>query len=750
MKPFVKYIKYWYFFLISIVVCLLGAAVYIYITTPYYLVSTTLLLQDDKKGDGVLKESAFSDLNMFHTTKTIENEMQVLRSVNLMKKVLNKLSINSHCFIKTGFLDKEVYGKYSPLSVKVNQLTSAAYKERFTIKIVNQNSFELTTIKSPTKKVYNFGANVIGDGYNININHGKTVAAAGQEITLSMINVNELAKSYRDRKLEVTTMVKDANVLQLTVFDNIPQRGIDILTQLVKEYNLDDIAYKNQMALATIEFIDTRLGYLTHDLGTVEKNVQEYKQNNRVTNVAADAQSNLQHAEDYKQQMEAISVQLNILNAIDSYLRKSGKLVPIVPSTEGLQNGSLVSLINKYNTEQDYYQQLLTGNLPNNPLVINVREKLNVIRGNITENITSIKTNLLINRSNLTRNSSKFEARIQSAPVIEQGLQQRDREQSVKANLFQYLIQKREETALTLSANVPDAKVIDEANYDGSPAKPKRQLIFLYAFVLGIIIPVSVISAKDQFNSKVDNVEEITQHTNVKILGEVGHSRAGGLLAVDRKNRNNITELFRYIRTNLSNSHLEERYKVLLVTSSIQGEGKTFTCVNLGATLANIDKRVVLLEFDLRKPDMINKMKLEKHPGISDYLHSEELKARDIIVPSGISDNLWVIGSGLDKVDAGNEMVNPRINELLEELREQFDYIIIDSAPIALVADAFSLNEHSDATIYVVRYNYTQKSHLQILADIEQNNKLKNLMVILNDGKTDHIRNYGYGSRNYA
>jgi len=750
MKPFYKYAKYWYLFLICIALCMAVAVGIVYFTTPYYQVSTTLLLQDDKKGDGVLKESAFSDLNMFHTTKTIENEIQVLRSVNLMKKVLNRLSINSKVFVGKGLLQKEVYGKTSPVVIKVMRVSPQAMGKPIALKMLDQNRFELTLPDELINKNYYFGDTVSNAGFSISIAKGPAFAKGEHDVRLSLINIDELAKSYRDRKLEITEIVKDANVLQIGVLDNIPARGIDILTQLVKEYNLEDIAFKNQMALATIDFIDTRLRYLTQDLGTVERNVQQYKQLNRVTNVAADAQSNLQRAEDYKQQLESINVQLGILNAVDVYLRKAGRLLPIVPGTAGLQDGSLLTLINKYNATQEEYQQLLTENLPGNPLVINIKQKLSVIRENISGNITSIRTNLMINRQSLVANSSKFEARIQTAPEIEHGLQQRDREQSVKVNLFQYLIQKREETALTLSANVPDAKVIDQANYDSSPTKPKRELIFLSALLFGFIIPVSFIWTKDKLNSRVDNVDEITDQTNVRILGEVCHARGSGGLAINGKHRNNITELFRYIRSNLGSNVPQGNSQVLMVTSSVQGEGKTFTCINLAATLANVDKKVVLLEFDLRKPDLINKMKLGKGIGISDYLHSENMKAMEIIIPSEISANLSVIGSGLSKVDAGNEMLNPRIATLFEELRKEFDYVIIDTSPIALVADAFSLDMYSDATIYVVRYNYTQKSHLNILADIEKKNKLKNLMVILNDGKTEHIKHYGYGSHDYA
>ncbi len=750
MSLLIKYLNQWYLFLISAIICLTIAVILINFTTPYYLVSTTLLLDDDKKGDGVLKETAFSDLNMFHISKKIENEMQVLRSVNLVKKTLNKLKINTRCFVVGQFRNKEVYGEQSPLNITVQQIDKNAYSEKIHVNILNALTFELSSDKNKEKHKYNFGEAIIMPNYTIVVNKGKGFKNHQNELLLSFINVNELAKSYRDFKLEINTLVKDANILQLSLYDNIPERGVDILTQLVKEYNLEDVAHKNQMAIATIEFIDTRLKYLTNDLGNVERNVQQYKQLNRVTDVRADAQSNLERAEEYKQQLETINVQLGILRAIDVYLSNAGKLVPIVPGTAGLQDGSLLVLINKYNDVQEDYQHLLVSNQPSNPLVINAREKLSTIRQNIAVNINSIRTNLMISKNNLTMNSSRFESRIKTSPEIAQGLQERDREQSVKANLFQYLIQKREETALSLSAIFPDAKVIDAPNYNSEPAKPKEQFVYLYALLFGLIIPVGFIYAKDTLNNKIDSVTEIEQQTNVKILGELCHTNSKEISAVNGNYRNNITELFRYIRTNLNISNISHQNQVLLVTSSVQGEGKTFTSINLGATLSNIDKRVVVLEFDFRKPDLISKMKLAQALGITDYLNSDYIEIEDIIRPSGISPNLYVIGCGTMVADPGNELLKSKISLLFEELRLKFDYIIIDTSPVALVADAFSLNAYSDATIYVMRYNYTQKSHLSILADIEKNNKLKNLMVILNDGRVDHLKKYGYGSTTYA
>ncbi|RZL16154.1 MAG: tyrosine protein kinase [Pedobacter sp.] len=750
MKQIIKYRRYWPVFLICMLLSISVAAAYIYLATPYYFVSTTLMVQDDKKGDGMLKESAFSDLNMFHSTKTIDNEIQILRSTNTIQKVLKSLAIATRCFIDGPLIKKEVYGSSSPLKINVINVNNLAYTNPLKVSIVNANEFRLSTLGFEPSKTYRFGERIKGPGFVISVDKTRLKATAGEKFEVSFINTYELAKSYHNTRLDITPVVKDANVLQISLQDNIPERGMAILNQLVKEYNMQDVLHKNQMALATIDFIDTRLSYLTTDLGSVELNVQKYKQQNRVTNIQSDAESNLSRAEEYKQDLEKVKVQLNILNTIDKSLRKSASFLPIVPGTGSLQDGTLLSLIAKYNTTLEEYQQLLSGNLPGNPLVVAVKDRLVIMRDNISNNILSIRNNLNITQNNLASNYTEFDARIKATPALETGLQQRDREQVVKANLFQYLMQKREETALALSSNIADAKVVDPAGYESIAAKPKKQFIYLCAFIMGFIIPISLISAKEFFDNRIYTIQEVKENGNLKILGELCHSQQVGILASTDKRRSDISELFRYLRTNLTLNMDGKHRQVLMVTSSIQGEGKTFTSINLAASLSDINKKVLLLEFDLRKPDLLRQLGIDAGKGVSDYIYDLSTTLSDIVYPSGISDNLFVIGSGTMLLNSGNDLQNPRIADLFRQLREEFDYIILDTSPVALVADAFNLATYIDTTIYVIRYNYTSRAYLNVLADIEKNNKLKELMIILNDGKTDNINDYGYGSRCYS
>jgi capsular exopolysaccharide synthesis family protein len=347
---------------------------------------------------------------------------------------------------------------------------------------------------------------------------------------------------------------------------------------------------------------------------------------------------------------------------------------------------------------------------------------------------------------------NQFESKIQQVPVIERSLLERSREQSVKLGLYNYLLQKREETALSLSATIPTSIIIDKPAYNSKHAQPNDALLYLISGIFGFMLPVGVIYCREKFNTKVRNVSDIKLITGARVLGELSNKGKLGNVVMEPGSRTTISELFRYIRTNLcyiTNSNLSKS-QVLLITSGIQGEGKTFFSINLALTLSSSGKKVVLLEFDLRKPDLLKNIKLKPALGLTDYLNSDEINIDDIICPSGLSANLSVIGCGPMPECPEEAFLNPKIEQLFLHLRDRFDFIIVDTSPVGLVADAFSLADYSDSGIYLVRYNYTSKFQLGILEDIYEHNKLKNTLVVLNDAKEENRQVYGYGRYPYA
>ena len=366
------------------------------------------------------------------------------------------------------------------------------------------------------------------------------------------------------------------------------------------------------MAMNTVKFIDGKLKVLSKDLTGVEQDVEMYKRNNLVTELGADAQMNLQSSGAYNQQLDASTVQLSLVQSLITYLNSGDGEFELVPTTLGLTDPVLSSLTEKYNILQIERQRLLRTNRVDNPLVKNITEQLVSLKSNLLENLKMIRNGLTVQKNNFSNKSSAFEARLKSVPVIERGLLERSREQKVKTALYHYLLQKREETEFSLSATIPTSQIIDRPAYKAIPAQPKVQLVYLLGVILGFVLPASIIYGRDKLNNKVRDLMDVEYITGgARILGELTHKTIGESIVVHKDKSTTISELFKYIRSNLHFLQANKRSQVLLVTSSVKGEGKTFFSVNLGITLSLVNKKVVLLEFDLRKPDLLNTLEIK-------------------------------------------------------------------------------------------------------------------------------------------
>ncbi len=745
MKDLMKYVNQWYLFVIALALSLTLAYFYLHTATPEYKISSTLLIQEDKKGDGMLKGTAFSDLEMFRTTKTVDNEIEIIRSKDLIFKVLKDLRMQVSYLVEKPLKTTELYGKSLPFRVAVFELRRGAYQKKISIKTLSSTSFILDV--NGLKKTCRFNEVIRNPLFVISVVKGPAFRAEMQPVTIRFNNLKSLTEGYHSAALSVTPVMKDANTIIVSLVDAIPQRGIDFLEKLIEKYNQRDVQNKNTIARNTIRFIDNRLKYLVTDLSQVERDVENYKQRNRVTNIAADAELNLQNSGTYEQQLSSAEVQLNLVQTLENYLNESSGRFDLVPTTLGLKDVTLMSLTGRYNELLLQRQQLLQGANDRNPLVENITQQLANLRANMRENLRNIKRGLVLERNNLLTQSYGLDSRLRSVPAIERGLLERTREQEVKQTLYHYLLQKREETALTISATVPTSQIIDRPQFNSNPENPKPPLIYLCSFLAGLLVPVSFIYCKDKLDSRVKNVDDVELLTGARILGELPHKPKKEALVIERGSRTTISELFRYIRQNLR--FMSSENQVLLVTSTVKGEGKTFFTVNLGATLALADKKVVLLEFDLRKPDLLNTLNLQQKKGISDYLDSRVHDVDQIIQPSVISPNLSVIGCGSIPDNPSELLLDSRMEELFTKLRQKFDYIVIDTSPVGQVSDAYSLAAFADASIYLVRYNFTNKFQLRILQDIYENKRFNNPMVVFNDAK-ENKNSYGYGKYSYA
>jgi len=739
-----QYTRYWYLFLLGPALALAVALLYLhYYAVPQYSVYSTLLIKDDKSGSALSSTDALSDLSTFKSTRNIDNEIQILTSKSLMTRVINELGLYTNYYVEGKVKDIELYGSASPIKVSINNLSPTAVGKGFTVYLKSDNTFELDDYSGNITR-YNFGQQIQKPYGIFTILATSEINAVGTKIITRFQDIQELS-DYYNQALYVQPTDKGASVLMLSLIDPIPAKAKDILTKLIDVYNKEAIEDKNLMTTSTLKFLDERLDYITTGLSGVEKTVEQYKSVNGLTDINTQASNYTIQASSYNSQLSEWAIQIDILESLESYLRSARDNNSTVPSTLGIKDETLLGLITKFNELQLERERMLRTTEPGSVFVQSLDEQLANLKINILENLRNIKRGLQITSNNLKASSGQFQSKIKKVPVMERELLKINREQSIKQNIYSYLLQKREETALSLAASASIARVIDPAMGGDYPISPNREAIYLVAILLGLSLPFAGIYIRDLLNNKVRIQQDITAVTPTPIIGEIAHNSSKKTVVVSNTSRSPIAEMFRLVRTNIHFAAIGKQKMVLLVTSSMSGEGKTFFSINLGAILAITGQRVVLLDLDLRNPKIASELKMPEGPGLTNYLVTNEFSVHDIICPSDSVPGMSVITSGPIPPNPAELMMSTRFAHLMEDLKELFDYIIIDTPPVGQVADAFTLSPFADFTIYLVRYGYTQKAQLGIIKSIYKNKTLNHPMIVLNDAKEINGNNYGYG-----
>lgn len=739
-----KYLQYWYLFLIGGAMGLAAAYLYCkYYTIPQYRISSSILI---KAGEKNTETGGLGELGIMKSPQNINNEIEVLSSITLMQRVVGELGLSTSYFVEGRVRDVEIYGADVPIKVIISRLDTTAYGRTITVHLKSNSNYEVEEDSGETKS-YKYGQQVNKPygAFTVVVASGISVAdvPVGQKIKVTFQDVKSVARHY-NYGLMIYPKREEASVLEVSLVDPIPEKGKSIINKLIQVYNKEAIEDKNLKAASTIDFLDERLKYLTEELTDVEKNVERYKRNNELTDVGTQASQYLEQASEYNSKLSEWSIQINILESIEEYMRSSNNQYKMVPSTLTIQDPTLSGLIGRFNELQLERERILRNAFPDNPLVKNIDEQLKDLRENIIENLRNIKKGLIITSNNLKANSGQFQAKINKVPSMERELLEINRQQAIKQSLYQYLLQKREEAALSLAASISNSRIIDPAIATDYPISPNKQTIYLMSVLLGLFVPFAGIFVKDYLNDKVQTQRDVMKLTDTPILGDIMHNDSETLVVTTGK-RTPIVEMFRLIRAKLQFAAVDRENKTMLVTSSMSGEGKTFFSINIAATLALTGKKVVVVELDLRKPNISKELGLTKGPGISDYLVSNEISIADIIKPLEEPAGMFIVSSGPIPPDPAELMMSSKLADLINELKHNFDHLVIDTAPVGQVADAFSLSPIVDSTVYVVRYNYTSKKHLELVDGIRRNKELKHPMIVMNDAKKGNGSYYGYG-----
>lgn len=767
-----KYLSYWPWFIVSVIICFCGAYMYLRYSTPVYSTSAKILI---KEQDGYSRKSStpvadVMELATINLTSLFDNEVEILKSRTLCKKVVSNLGLYiTHSQRRKFGYDIHMY-KNPP--VQVYMTPEEAGKLRGQVKIImlydgkeltanisySKPNGELVTLEKqfselPAALPTDVGVITFTPSYSYI--PGETI-----ELLSYINNPQSTAASFRSR-MSVTPTSKTTTIANITVNDVVPARAVDFINQLVKVYNEDANDEKNEVAQKTAEFIEERISIISRELGSAENELATFKQRSGLTNLTSDAQISLQEKSRYDQQLAANATQLNLVQDLQNYLLDTTHLNEVIPFNIGLEDANLKNMINQYNTLIIERKRLLRTSSENNPAVINMNSSIEAMRSNVQTSIVSVLRGLQITQNSLQRELDKYMERISDAPMQEQEFMTIQRQQEIKATLYTLLLKKREENALTLAATASNGRII-EAPSSGGLIAPRTKMIWVTAFILGMGLPIGIIFLMGLLKYKIEDRRDVEKLTKIPIIGEI--PSVSQLLKknnttnniVVRENKNNMMEeTFRTIRTNLL-FMLEKDQKVILVTSSIPKEGKSFVAANLAVSLAFLGKKTLVIGMDIRKPGLNKTFGFSSRSyGITNYLRNpEEVNLFDMIMDSEISPNLYILPGGTVPPNPTELVSRPVFDETIELLKSRYDYIILDTAPIGLVTDTSIIAHVADVGIVICRADYTPKAAYQNINNLQQDKIFLKLATIVNDidmklrknsYSYNYGRKYGYG-----
>lgn len=750
-----KHLSYWKWFACSFVLALIVAFFYLKLQTPQYNIQSSIQIKEDKNKSE--QDDLIKQLNMFTSEKGVDNEIEVLKSFTLMDKVVSALKLNVQYFeahspvlnvdrfprvnfsaresIDDYFRDKELYTQ-SPFTLEVIRPNAIIYEEPLELDLVKPNTIKLNGVTIPLDKETE-------TPYGLLKVHPANKYSKVTKIKVLVQPTGVFTESLiKDLKIEPSSKV--SAVLLMSITDPVKQRGCDILNKLIDFYNLAKLEDKNKVAASTLVIIENRLKMISQELGDVEKNVENFKSGNRITDISEQSRIFLSSVQGNDIELNKVKIQQQVLDEISKYVHSKGINSGTAPSTLGINEPVLLSLITQLVDLESKQLSMSKTVKSDNPMLLSINDQVAALRQNIDGNIASQQKSLAITRQQYEGRNTKMEAMLQTIPGKERLLVDISRQQSIKNNLYLYLLQKREETALSFSSAESDSRTIDIPHSGNNPVSPKTSLIYLVFAIIGLAVPFSTIKINDLFNDKIMRRKDIIDATGATILGEISFTDHDEPLAVNNTG-SVFAEQIRSLRTNLPYITSGKIPQSILFTSSISGEGKSFIALNLGASLAMMNKKTVILDFDLRKPMLNTLLKIENKKGISNYLMGQ-VKLDEIILPVAEQPNLSVISSGPIQQRPVELMVNGRLKDLFVALREKFDYIIVDAPPISIVTDAQILEEHADATLYVLRHEFTPKSYLKFFDGLYKSKKFKHMNLIFNGVKEGGRYGYEYGA----
>jgi len=745
-----RLVNNWILFLVSGVICLAIAVLYAKMSSPDWHISSKILVEDQKNGPSAsMGGNLNSDISsLFNVKSSADNEVQILKSRSLMTVVVREMQLNVRTYSVARLKSIEIFDE-APFNVSVSYKTDTITARSYDVKVLNENDYELTADGVDVKG--KFGIPVSLPQYDLTLTRTlKPKSASGKYAVY--IESADAAVATVSSLFTAALSDKQSTTIDLAISYPHPKKGEAVLNTLMHQYLLSNLKNKQQIADSTMKFINKEIDTVFNGLNLIERKFEDYKEQNNIADISEQSKALVTSASDYYDKLNQQSIQLSIINEQQKLLNdpnnKKALPSPLIMNSADQSFGQSINAYNQLLLEKEKAGLSLTDI---NPTIQNFNNQLSISRANILKNIETYRNSLITAQSQLKNQNNNFTGQLKQIPSKQRNVLDFQRQQQLKQELYLYLLQKKEETAISKTSTISSSRILDYAKSDFAPYKPKRSLIYLVGLVLGLVLPGVYLFIKELLNIRINTKADIEKLTKTSIIGEISHNDEEKSLVVLNNSRSIISEQFRSLRTNLQYAIDSSKSNVLLFTSSMSGEGKSFLSLNLGSALALTGKKVVFMELDLRKPKLSENIGVDNSNGFTNFIVSSSSDISKVMKQTWFSENCFLISSGPIPPNPSELLISAKLEVLIENLRKDFDYVIIDCAPIGIVTDALLLEKFADVVFYVVRQDYTFKSQLSIVNDLKVNKQVKNLYLIVNDikakngGYSSYGQGYGYG-----
>ena len=768
---YTTFILNWKWFVLSVFICLGIGFLYLRYTTPIYNTKAKLLIKDDDnrryRRGGIQGLESMSNLGIISNSYGIENEQEILTSTTIAEQAVRDLKIYVTYYIK-GRIKKRLIYKKQPLNIDMDyaHLDKMNKPIKLSIKRDGNNYKIKGTYFAPIDELTSSGPYEIDQTITnipsvIRTKAGIiTITANGRykledgETLIATIQSPRIASYKYVGALSVEQSSKTSSVLNISLNDQDINRGMDYLRQLVICYNGQANEDKNEIAAKTEEFINDRLAKISTELSSTDGALENFKRNNKVIELQLSAQSLAANTSNFEQKLNDANTQISLINSLIAFANRPGNKHQVLPSNVGLQDQASTSLINEYNKTALERNRLLRTASENSPVVSELTARLDDMSSSIEQALIQARKGLIIERDAIKSQLGQYTGEITKAPEQERILTQIGRQQEVKSGLYLMLLEKREENSISLAATADKGKLIEAPQFAGK-VSPKGSIIMLIALLLGVAIPSVIIYIINFFRYRIEGHEDVAKLTKLPIIADIvmasDSAKTKADIVVHENQNNQMEEIFRSMRTNIQ-FMLKENENIIMFTSSTSGEGKTFTAANLSVSFALLGKKVILVGLDIRKPRLAELFEINNHHnGITPLLTMEEPTWEDIeeqTLPSGINDNLSLLMAGPIPPNPSELVSRPSLSKIFDILKQHYDYVLIDTAPVGLVTDTLQVGKYCNISVYMCRADYTPKASFNLINSLAEEGKLPNMCIGINGidlSMKKHSYYYGYG-----